>query len=107
MYGNVGPPSSGGHLTAEPLGVIDVDILHEQLKIDLRPLANNKPALVEAIYDLKNDADEKVLELVFVSGANRIGEFTVMLNEDSLPSRREDQMLLPDSWKAPATNARS
>ena len=41
VQANVGPPSSGGQVVAEPVGIQQVEIRWEVLQIDLRPLANS------------------------------------------------------------------
>ena len=38
-WANIGPGSWGGQLVVEPTGLETVEILHETLAIDLRPLA--------------------------------------------------------------------
>ena len=52
---NIGPPSSGGRIVAEPTGVIGVEVTHETLTIDLRPLAKNGLAQVVVVYQLHTE----------------------------------------------------
>src|SRR5437016_12238612 len=65
---NVGPPSSGGQLVGEPAGLRDVHITRETLTIDLRPLADGRRALVEAVYQIDNRGPERTLDLLFING---------------------------------------
>src|SRR6516165_4043693 len=76
-HANVGPPSSGGQVVAEPVGVVGVDITRETLTIDLRPLAANGLARVEAVYHLLNHGPEKRLDLLFASGSANVADFQV------------------------------
>ena len=69
-HANVGPPSSGGHVVAEPVGVVGVDITRETLTIDLRPLAGNGLARVEVVYHLRNPGSEKKLDRPIETGSS-------------------------------------
>lgn len=98
---NVGPPWSGGQLVAEPVGVIDIAIIHEELTIDLRPLADNKQAHVQAIYQLQNDRDAKTLQLLFASGSSNDNNFRIWLDDQAIESAPLDDFQLPESWNPP------
>lgn len=98
---NVGPPSWGGQLVTEPGGVSDIDVVHETLSIDLRPLADGKPVLVDAVYLLENPADEKVLELVFASGAPGVTAFRVWLDGQPVVSEARPEVEVPERWQPP------
>jgi hypothetical protein len=98
---NVGPPASGGQVVAEPAGIQDVEITRESLTIDLRPLACNELARVEAVYHLHNRGAEKTLDLLFASGSPGIASFQVSLGDRVLTSRYTMDGVLPASWKAP------
>jgi hypothetical protein len=64
------PASRPGDAAREPAGSLkQVRILRESLVIDLRPLADLRPAVVEANYRVRNDGDAQSLELVFVAAA--------------------------------------
>ena len=56
-WGNTGPSDTSATIVGEPSGLINVDILHETLTIDLQPLEIGHPARVEAIYKLSNPTD--------------------------------------------------
>ena len=99
---NVGPPSSGGQPVAEPLGVASVSILREQLTIDLRPLAKERPVEVQAGYELSNPHESQTVELAFASGAAGIRGFRVWLDEKPLSSQPRPELQLPASWQPPA-----
>jgi hypothetical protein len=99
---NVGPPSSGGQLVAEPVGVLrDVAITREALTIDLRPLAGNGLARVEAVYHLYNRGDRKTIDLIFASGADDVADFEVRLDDRRLASAPDPRTQLPESWRPP------
>jgi len=60
----------------EPLGMIDVAIVREDLAIDLRQVEHGK-ATVEVGYQLDNRGAAKQLALIFASGASSLEGFTV------------------------------
>jgi len=98
---NVGPPSSGGQVVAEPVGIKDVEITRESLTIDLRPLATNGLAQVEAVYQLHNHGAEKKLDLLFASGSAVVADFQVWLGDQPVASAPAKGKSLPASWRAP------
>jgi len=100
-WANVGPPSSGGQLVAEPQGVTSVSITQETLSIDLRPLADDHPVRVEAVYELSNPLDRQTVELAFASGAPGVSGFRVWLDDDPVDSQRRPEMMVPPSWHPP------
>ena len=100
-WGNIGPPSSGGHIVAEPIGIQDVEIAHETLSIDLRPLANGEQVHVKVVYDLINHGAEKTLDLLFVSGAAGVNNFHVRLGDQTISSHPVSDTPIPASWQAP------
>ena len=68
------PESRPGDAPREPAGGLkSVRILSETLVIDLRPLKQLRPAVVEATYSVSNEAGEHSLELVFVAASMRPG----------------------------------
>lgn len=101
VQANVGPPSSGGQVVAEPVGILEVEIRWEVLQIDLRPLAENEPAIVVAEYQLENHGPEKSLNLLFASGSAEVSQLTVSLNETPIPSHPAPETPLPESWQPP------
>jgi hypothetical protein len=101
---NLGPPTKGGQLVAEPDGIKDVEINRETLTIDMRPLSNHGHVLVEAVYQLHNHGDEKKLDLLFASGAAETMNLRVWLGDQLIASRlAEEGTKLPKSWQAPRT----
>lgn len=98
---NVGPPSSGGQLVAEPQGVASVSITQETLSIDLRPLADDQSVQVEAVYELSNPLDRQTVELAFASGAPGVSSFRVWLDEQPVGSQPRPEMTVPPSWQPP------
>ena len=100
-HANVGPPSSGGQLVAEPVGVVGVDITRETLTIDLRPLSAHGLARVEAVYHLHNRGEEMKLDLLFASGSATVAHFQVSLGGVPVASAPAVGAELPASWNAP------
>jgi hypothetical protein len=100
---NVGPAESihEGQPTAEPYGLQEIDIRHETLKIDLRPLAEAKPARITATYHLFHHGDEQTIDLLFVGGpmADQMGE--VRLDGRPIKTRGKVLEQLPESWQIP------
>jgi hypothetical protein len=101
-------PRWWGDRPAEPLGLKGVDITHQDLTIDLRPLAAVQPVHVEAVYRLHNPAAARKLDLVFVSGVKGVTDFQVRLDDRLLESRAVPQQVLewhgkemPKSWQPP------
>jgi hypothetical protein len=101
VQANVGPPSSGGQVVAEPVGIQEVEIRWEVLQIDLRPLADNELAIVVAEYQLENYGPEKTLNLLFASGSAEVSQLKVSLNETPIPSHPAPETPLPESWQPP------
>ena len=101
VQANVGPPSSGGQVVAEPVGIQQVEIRWEVLQIDLRPLADNELAIVVAEYQLENYGPDKTLNLLFASGSAEVSQLKVSLNETPIPSHPAPETPLPESWQPP------
>jgi hypothetical protein len=100
-------PRWWGDRPAEPQGLKWVDITHQDLTIDLRPLAAVQPAHVEAVYHLRNRGAPRKLDLVFVSGVAGVTDFQVRLGDRLLESRSVPPMnkhSLPKSWQPPLPN---
>lgn len=98
---NVGPPMFGGQIVAEPTGVIGIAITRETLTIDLRPLAANGLARVEALYHLRNGGTQKTLELLFASGSANAAGFQVWLGAEAVPVQPVEGAVVPRSWRPP------
>src|SRR5688500_14235570 len=58
--------SAAGEITG---GLSGIRVLRERLLIDLRPVADAKPAVVEATYRLRNEAAAREVTLWFVADA--------------------------------------
>ncbi|HEY0077991.1 MAG TPA: hypothetical protein VGB73_05045 [Pyrinomonadaceae bacterium] len=65
------PESRAGDRVVEPAGDLkSVHIERETLTVDLRPLAEGRPAVVEAIYRVRSDgAETQTLNLLFLADA--------------------------------------
>ena len=98
---NVGPPSWGGQLVAEPGGVANIDVVHETLSIDTRPLAAGRPVLVNVLYLLENPAEGQEVELAFASGGPGVTGFRVWLDGELLASEARPDLLVPENWQPP------
>ena len=97
---NFGSPQ-GGQVSAEPTGIKEVDITHETLTIDARPLSKGQMVYVEAVYQLDNRGSEKQLHLLFASGSERVSDFQVWLGEQKVPTTPAEGVEVPASWKPP------
>jgi hypothetical protein len=118
------PESRPGDAPREPAGGLkSVRILGETLVIDMRPLRELRPAVVEAAYVVSNDAGEQSLELVFVAASMRPGAAWVWKGGgwSPVPGRPEsergvwldgrpvearaaaDDVGLPAAWAPPST----
>src|SRR5690348_16886112 len=80
-------PRFWGDATSEPWGRKNVSIAHEQLTIDLRPLANANLVRVEVTYDLDNAGAPKHLDLLFISGEVGVTDFEAHLDGRPVPTR--------------------
>jgi hypothetical protein len=92
-------PRYWGHLVEEPGGIAEVLITHEDLTIDLRPLAEGQPARVEVSYRLHNPGAAKQARLAFVSGTDVVQHFEVRLNDRVIvesPGRQYRERSGPD-----------
>jgi hypothetical protein len=103
---NMAAPRWQGDLVVEPKGIKEVAIVHEELTIDLRPLADLEPARVEVAYRLHNPKAARRLELVFVSGAVGVRDFEVRLGSAKgegrfIPTNTilRNGSTFPESWR--------
>lgn len=101
VLANMGPATRGGQIVAEPTGLEAIDIVHETLSIDLRPLATNDLVQVEARYEIDNRGAPRQINLVFPTGAETVLDFQVWLNETSVPSQLVMETSLPFTWQPP------
>ena len=97
---NVGPPNSGGRAAGEPLGIRDVAIEHENLSIDLRPLADGGSVRVEATYQLNNSGPEQRLHLLFAAASN-VENFRITLDGEPLAAAPVPKRAIPETWRYP------
>lgn len=100
-WANLGPPSYGGQVTAEPIGIEDIEITRETLTLDLRPIAQKDLAQVEAVYHLQNEGDEKQLDLLFALGTLGTENFQVWLNDQVITSQPAPNAPFPPNWEVP------
>ena len=118
------PEARAGDVVREPFGPLkSVRIERETLLIDLRPLKELRPAVVEATYKVRNDGEAREIELVFVAdglsaeggwvwrgatwvrdgGAKPIAEPGVWLDGQKVEGARgETTESLPDDFRPPA-----
>ena len=103
-HANMGKPEQpAGGPAGEPRGIGAIAIESEQLAIDLRPLADDKPARVSATYRLVSAAEEQQLTLVFATGAETVYGFTVTIDGKEIRSTPQDIAAsgLPAEWLPP------
>jgi hypothetical protein len=98
---NFGPRYGVGDVTGEPVGIIDIEILSETLRIDLRPLLQKGRAQVKAVYELHNSKTTKNVELLFVSGSPELLNLRVWLDDRLITPSVEKDQVLPASWQPP------
>jgi len=101
VWANLGPPSYGGQVTAEPIGIEGIEITRETLTIDLRPIAKKHLAQVEAVYHLQNEGKQKQLDLLFALGTLGTEDFQAWLNDQPIPSQPAPTAAIPANWKVP------
>jgi hypothetical protein len=98
-------PKWWGDASGDPTGLRDVAIVREELKIDLRPIQNLRPAEVDVVYRIHNSGAARKLDLVFASGALDISDFQLWLNgasvEDVHPLPAQRRWDMPKSWRLP------
>ncbi|MET0400742.1 MAG: hypothetical protein ABW277_28400, partial [Longimicrobiaceae bacterium] len=95
-------PARAGRAAGEPSGGLrELFIERERLRIDLRPLADDEPARVEAVYRVRSDGPARTLELVFVAAALAAGEHGVWVDGRPVASTPGAAGPLPPSWRVP------
>lgn len=109
---NFGPTSRTrpGQAAGEPLGLEKIALEHEELTLDLRPLEQGWPVIIEATYQLFNSGPEVTLDLTFLGGPaaevqtyhELFNRAEVRLDQQFLPSRLEPMGRMPASWELPA-----
>lgn len=103
-FANMANPVKAGAALGEPAGDLkSIRIERETLNLDLRPLANGSPAVIEAIYMVRNDGESRTLELIFVANAMTAEGGGVWLDERPVQSTSSDAKGLPESWQPPQT----
>lgn len=103
---NMANPVEPGDRVGEPSGDLrSIAITRERLSIDLRPVAERRPARVEAVYRVNNTAGPRRLSLVFVANALTEGERGIWLDGRAVPYQAAAAAPgeLPESWRAPQT----
>jgi hypothetical protein len=97
-------PVRAGSAVGEPSGDLkSIRIEREVLTIDLRALASGAPAVVEAIYKIRNEGETRTVELVFVANAMTADGGGVWLDGQKVSSTNASAEGLPESWKPPQT----
>lgn len=99
---NVGRPNTGGQTASEPIGIRDVAIEHEILRIDLRPLADGGAVRVEATYRLYNSGREQRLQLLFAA-ASSAEDFRISLDGEELAATPVSKRNMPEFWEFPSS----
>jgi hypothetical protein len=107
VFANMASPVQPGDPVGEPSGDLkQIAIAREVLDLDLRPLANDQPAMVSATYAVRNEGPAQALDLLFVApglvGTSR-SDVAVWLDNASVPATIAPNQKLPASWQPPAT----
>lgn len=101
---NMANPVKEGSAIGEPSGDLkSIRIEREQLTLDLRPLAQGSPAVIEAIYKVRNEGEGRTIELIFVANAMTADGGGVWLDEQAVASQSAEAKALPESWQPPKT----
>ena len=98
---NAGLPYSGGQVAGEPGGIRNVRIVRETLVIDLRPVADNGKAAVDATYQLHNAGPRQSLDLLFAVGSDDASEFEVLFDGRPVPASPAPGAPFPAPWQTP------
>ncbi len=102
-WANMASPEYAGDFLGEPLGnVATLDILHEDLRFDLRPLAEQQPADVSAIYQVQNTGVETTVELLFMAPGLAAGQ-VLLDGADAIAADVVDNPVIPENWQVPQT----
>ena len=99
---NAGPTSTSPWVVAEPPGIPDVRITRETLSIDLRPAQLGQAAIVEATYQLHNDGEERLLDLLFAFGSRENRHWSITLDDKPLEGVLTQGADLPTAWRPPS-----
>ena len=92
-----------GSRVGEPAGGLrDVFIEHETLRLDLGPLAQGKPVLIDAAYRVRNDGPARAIDLLFVANGLARGATSVTVDGRPVAATPGATGALPPSWRAPA-----
>ena len=101
---NMANPRQPGDPLGEPTGGLEsVTIEHETLVIDLRPLANDDPAAVDATYNVRNDGSARALNLEFIATGLVEKGSGVWLDNAPVKASVSTAGALPRSWQPPRT----
>ena len=97
-WGNISAPWHTGEPAAEPGGALgQLEVMHEQLAIDLRALAQGADTVpVHVRYQVRNRGDAVTRELVFVTPGIADGE--VLLDGAPVPGAEARVEKLPEIW---------
>ena len=98
---NAGPTSTGALVIAEPPGIAEVRITRETLSIDLRPAQLGQKAIVEAIYQLHNEGEERLLDLLFAFGSRENKDWLITLDDQPLEGVLAQGADVPSAWRPP------
>lgn len=97
-------PYQEGDQVGEPTGDLrSVAIEHESLVMDLSPLALDGPARVSATYDVRNDAQQHNLTLLFVATALANDQKSGVWLDNQPVDSEVSPTALPASWRPPKT----
>ena len=105
LAANEANPIRPGAPVGEPAGGLESMVIErEVLRLDLRPLADVKPAIVDATYEIRNLGKKQSVELIFVAGREADG-WEVTVDGVRVPVRiaADGAATLPATWRPPRT----
>ena len=108
---NMASPTEPGTPAGEPAAdLAGLRVARETLTLDLRPLARDRLAVVEAEYRIVNPGATRVVPLQFLALGERVEAAQVWLDGRSVPALPVDSLRVPPSWtfmaETPALGAR-
>lgn len=99
-FANMANPVRPGDRLGEPSGELrKLHIEHEDLRIDLRPIAAANPAEISATYQIRNDSSERDVVLVFVGVNVEDGHYSILFDGAPVDFRAISEDSLPITWR--------
>ena len=98
-WANMASPTEPGTPAGEPAAdLAGLRVARETLALDLRPLAGDRLAVVEAEYRIVNAGGVRVVPLQFLALGERVEQAQVWLDGRPVTALRVDSLRVPPSW---------